>query len=142
MTPPPDAFALGFTYDPDGPHYTAEIKTRGRTVPVTVLADEPETVPAFGRAVEIVRGLDQLIDVAEERAVWGLLNIKNESWRDLEEPEVTPDEFRAALAVEGVWVHEDGSAEVYFAAGDLFWGHAVVVQFDEAGQFVEASTAG
>ena len=142
MTPPPDATALGFTYIPDGPHYAAEVETRGGTVPVTVVADEPGAAPAFGRAVEIARGLDEMIDVAEERAVWGLLDIKNESWRYPEEPEVTPDDFRAAISVEGVWVHEDGSAEIYFADGDLFWGHAIVVRFNEMGQFVEASTAG
>lgn len=142
MTPPPDATALGFAYDPDGRCYTAEGKARGLAVPVTVPAEDPEDPPAFGRAVEIVRGLGELIEVAEERAAWGLLDIKNESWRDPEEPEVTPDEFRSAIAVEGVWVHGDGSSEVYFADGDLFWGHAIVVRFDEAGQFREASTAG
>ena len=58
-------------------------------------------------------------------AVERLLTLKNDSWLDDEEDEVTAAEFSSRLRPEGVTVYQDGQFEFFYSDGDLFWGHSI-----------------
>lgn len=63
-----------------------------------------------------------------------LLHAHNESWREVDDDAPSPvlggTEFVARLTLDAVGVVRDGVVELWFDDGDLFWGHAVMVQLD------------
>jgi len=63
-----------------------------------------------------------------EFAAARLLALKNDSWRDDDEPTVTANEFAEKLDVEAVTVDADGAFEFWCRDGGLFAGHAVLVR--------------
>jgi hypothetical protein len=63
-------------------------------------------------------------------AVEELLPLKNESWRDDDEPEVTSDEFRRKMSLQSVTVYDDGTFEFSHDDGNLFWGHCIQIAGD------------
>ena len=93
-------------------------------------------------AARVAPGLDGHDRAARDGAVAALLAVKNESWREPGEPEVTAVRFREALALESVVVYADGVVELYYADGGLFWGHTVVVRLGPDGRVEEADLAG
>lgn len=56
-----------------------------------------------------------------------LLGLKNDSWLDEDEPEVSEQEFARKMALKSVSVEADGTFEFWHDDGDLFWGHSVMV---------------
>jgi hypothetical protein len=63
-------------------------------------------------------------------AVERLLPLKNESWLDEDEHEVTSDEFKGKMSLQSVTVYDDGAFEFSHDDGDLFWGHCIQVTGD------------
>ncbi|MFC7441763.1 DUF2262 domain-containing protein [Laceyella putida] len=76
----------------------------------------------------------------EEDVADHLLDIHNEAWND-EEP-ITKDTFISRMTIEAIRFWSDGTAEVYFDDGDLFWGHCILVSLNQDGQVVDADIAG
>ncbi|WP_417394473.1 DUF2262 domain-containing protein [Gimesia chilikensis] len=60
-------------------------------------------------------------------AVSKLLELKNDSWLDEDEPQVTPAEFKARMTLEAITVYDDGDFDFWHSDGDLFWGHAIQI---------------
>lgn len=85
--------------------------------------------------------LDGLRDRARQDAAKNLLAPKNETWLGDDEPPLTADAFQSRLGLEGVVV-QPGGLEIFFDDGDLFWGHTVIVAYDDDGALVEADIAG
>ena len=96
---------------------------------------------ALALAARVVANLDAVRQAAEDRAVADLLPLKNEAWLDEGEPSVPEAEFRRRLQFESVTAFADG-AELYFADGDLFWGHTVVVRMAADGRMTDADIGG
>jgi hypothetical protein len=71
-----------------------------------------------------------------------LLGLKNDLWLMAGEDEVTADEFKHRLQLEAITCRLDGSAEVCFLDGDLFWGHAIIVTTDPELRLKDAEIAG
>lgn len=63
-------------------------------------------------------------------AVAKLLNIKNESWLDEEETELSADQFKARMKLDSITVYPDGTFEFWWDDGDLFLGHMITVSGD------------
>ena len=72
------------------------------------------------------RWAERIADYAVEH----LLPIKNDSWLDEEEAELTPQEFRSRMDLESITVRPDGSFNFWHDDGDLFWGHWIQVSGD------------
>lgn len=84
-------------------------------------------------------------DKIKKYAAKELLELANEWLQDEEEPEYeeyTSDIFVNKLTFESVEVNEDGSFEVYYKDGGIFWGHCIIVSGNINGEFKEASIAG
>jgi hypothetical protein len=60
-------------------------------------------------------------------AVEELLPLKNDSWLDEGEAQLTPDEFEDRMTLESITVNADGSFDFWHNDGDLFWGHSIQI---------------
>ena len=103
---------------------------------VEVTVDYPGYVASDQLSAEgelYVRHLLESIPRAKEFAAADLLETYNQSWRSPGEPELTRDQFCEALHLTAVQVlDEPGAASVLFSDGDMFSGHTVVVDFEDA----------
>lgn len=77
-----------------------------------------------------------------EFAATHLLALKNDSWRDDDEPALTAAEFAEKLDLEAVTVDADGGFEFWCSDGDLFSGHSVLVHGTLDGGLQGAEIAG
>lgn len=97
-------------------------------------ASTPRAPAIFGAALRAAHLLWQ------DQATWNarvldcsaaeLLPIKNESWLEGDEAELTADQFRGRLVLQSVVLSADGSFEYCYGDGDLFWGHAIEISGD------------
>jgi hypothetical protein len=60
-------------------------------------------------------------------AVQELLPLKNESWLNEDEAELSPDEFKDRMTLESITVYPSGSFDFWHNDGDLFWGHSIQI---------------
>jgi hypothetical protein len=77
----------------------------------------------------------------KEYAAVRLLPLKNESWLDEDEDEVTARVFCERMVLESVTVHA-ADLEFYFRDGDLFWGHTILVSATHDGELIDAEICG
>jgi len=61
-------------------------------------------------------------------AVQELLPVKNEGWLEVDEAELSPDEFKERMMLESISVQPDGTFEFWHDDGDLFWGHSIQIR--------------
>jgi hypothetical protein len=62
-----------------------------------------------------------------EYAVEQLLPLKNDSWRDEDEEEMSAADFLSKMSLESISLDEDGGLTFWHNDGDLFWGHAIQI---------------
>ena len=60
-------------------------------------------------------------------AAKGLLQLKNDTWLDEDEQELTEEDFANRMTLESISVKSDGTFEFWHDDGDLFLGHAIMV---------------
>ncbi len=63
----------------------------------------------------------------DQYAVRELLDLKNGTWLEEGEAELTADQFIARMKLESIMISSDGKFEFWHDDGDLFWGHAIQV---------------
>lgn len=90
--------------------------------------NEPENV--IERAVAVVGQIKQYIRVTQQCAVKGLLNIKNDTWREGGDDLVSRADFIKALVLDSVAIYENGNVNFWFDDGGLFSDHAIRVSLD------------
>ncbi len=108
--------------------YTAKTVWNGHSVKLNCSVEAPDDLD---EALQIARSLwrdqDGWKQRIEDFAVAELLPLKNDNWLDEDEAEVTADQFRSRMTLEAVTVYPDGSFEFWHNDGDLFWGHAILI---------------
>jgi len=75
----------------------------------------------------------------ENRMIDEMIILKNESWLEEEEKEISKEEFQKEINLYAINTYEDGSVELYYKANDLFWGHEIQTSADNK-QNYESST--
>lgn len=74
-----------------------------------------------------------------------MLELANEWLKDDDDAkvdEITKDMFIRLMEFESMSVHQDGSFEMYFSDGDMFWGHCIIVEGNVNAEFDSAYIAG
>lgn len=71
-----------------------------------------------------------------------LLELKNDSWLEDDEDEVTKENFIAALELCDIVFDLEGDFTFWFYDGDLFWGHSIIVEGNVDGILHSAYIAG
>lgn len=87
---------------------------------------------------KIEKLIPQLGDI-ENKMIEEMLALKNQSWLEEGDNELSIEEFQKDIKLYGINTYEDGSAALYYKANDLFWGHEIQTSIDN-GQNYESST--
>jgi len=114
-----------------------ELSGSFRSAPDTVL--EEITKEKMPKTVTI-KNLD-FIKKAKEYSAHKLLELKNDSWLEEDEKEVTEKEFKERIKFAGLHIFSE-SANFYFDDDDLFWGHTIEVTVNQKLEFTNADIAG
>ena len=114
--------------------------TPGHTVSVFVSPnDEPSEIVLEQAWLAFVRV--QRDEVFFRRAAAdNLLALHNEEWNDGQP--IDGDTFAARMTMTQFASYYDGSAEISYADGDLFWGHTIIVSVNRDGSVQGASING
>ncbi len=75
-----------------------------------------------------------------EMAADALLPLHNDVWN--EGPPIDRAAFVRRMTLEGLSVYSDGSVELDYNDGDLFWGHTITVSLHADGTFEDATIQG
>ena len=134
---------MELVYDERAKGFQARIEVAGAACDLTLLDfGEGGTDAATALAVRIEAFLNASLDATKGYAADSLLELKNETWRDEDEPPLDAAAFVGRLTLEGVNAFSNGTFEVYFDDGDLFWGHSVRVDVDASLAFERAELVG
>ena len=85
--------------------------------------------------------LTDFIKKAKEYSAHKLLELKNDSWLEEDEKEVTEKEFKERIKFAGLHIFSE-SANFYFDDDDLFWGHTIEVTVNQKLEFTNADITG
>lgn len=123
--------------------WETEQQWAGEPVTLSLSPTEDGDVGAASEAAEALwRSQPDWDRSLRARAIDELLELKNESWRDEGEAEVTVEEFGRRMKPESVTVYADGDFEFWFGDDGLFLGHSIVVRGRLAGGATDADIAG
>ena len=117
-----------FTLDRRVNWYEAKPDWCGGSIRLTIVAGVPEEME---KALAVARRLWAAQEEWQLRitncATRELLGLKNDTWLDEDEPEVSAQEFARRMVLESISVQADGTFEFWYDDGDLFWGHSIMV---------------
>jgi hypothetical protein len=123
-----DASFGEFTLERGLDWFTGQSVWNGNLVSLNLAATEPaEVEEALGTARSLWRSQDVWDRRVGDYAVRELLPLKNDSWLEENEAELTAEQFKARMRLEAITVHPDGSFTFWHNDGDLFWGHSVQI---------------
>ena len=95
------------------------------TISFIVDLDESEVLRVVEDAKKLCKNLYSWIEKAKEYAVDELLDLKNDSWLEEEEEELTPEEFKSRMFLETISFYDDGDFDFWHNDGGLFRGHSI-----------------
>ncbi|MCU0497721.1 MAG: DUF2262 domain-containing protein [Anaerolineae bacterium] len=111
--------------------YETRIQLHNATLNLNVVKGENEDFTALNQRIHTaVTWVDQQYDQILQFCVDQLLALKNQEWVNGSEERVTEQMFKLAMELEVLTLLEDGSLGIAFGAGELFWGHNIVVDID------------
>ena len=116
------------TYDEELEWWKGLVPGTAPSVVVYVSGDDDgDPASALATGEEVCRQFPEWCGRVRAYAAATLLQLKNDSWLEEDEDEVTPEEFQSRMQLEAVTFHPDGEFEFMHADGELFWGHAIQV---------------
>lgn len=108
--------------------FEGEAVWNGEAIRVTFPVEEGESI---GDALDVAERLwlDQgpWKKRIDDFAVQELLELKNGTWLEEGESELTASEFISRMKLDSIQVFPDGQFEFWHNDGDLFWGHSIQV---------------
>jgi hypothetical protein len=129
------------TWNPDSNWWEGHIQLYGLSdveINIYVPDEDDRIISDLSRhAFGIVSQSETLM---RQKACDDLLETHNESWND--DAPIDAATFMRRIVLESIVFYDDGSAEIYFADDDLFWGHVIIVSLSEDGEFTGAEIAG
>ena len=130
-----------FRFDERIDTFEAEADWLGTPVKLS-LGTNAEGETAVAEARRVFADAGRYDSGARHAAVAELLPLKNEGWLEDGEPPLTAQQFSARMRLETVAVEPGPYVQLYFDDGDLFFGHTIIVTFDEANGETWAEIAG
>ena len=121
----------------------ARLQVDGNDVTITACYfSEEQEAAAIALANKTLQWLVTGLEKAKQFAATELVPVKNLSWLDENEPEITESQFISRIKLTGIYVYGDENFELFFDDNGMFAAHIIIVTFDENFQFGEASLAG
>ena len=129
-------------YDETLGWFEGSILMNGERVAIQLSAEsDAELAPLLERASVEIPALASRIGQAKSFAAQSLIALKNGEWSDAAGP-VSEEKFASVLCKASVTLYPDCTTEFVFQDGGLFFGHSVLVSFNEAEGFTDAFIAG
>lgn len=111
--------------------YRCEVRVAGVSFDLSLNPDDgTDASGALSRAKQVVEDFDRYRKMAADYAVDGLLDLKNDTWLEDGEKELSADEFKAKMVLKAITVEADGDVTFWHHDGGLFWGHSIQVCID------------
>ena len=104
-----------FQYDSKRSWYESKLEINGRFTGVYVCDEDTKDIEILKDRLN--KGIDWIENNYEKILNYcadNLLELKNESWLDLKEEEVTKQEFKEKLQLESIEIWDDGKLEISF----------------------------
>lgn len=109
--------------------FEKEIDWLGEKINLSFDKGEPEEMEScLKTAKDLLSSQKEWDAKVRNRAVEDLLELKNDSWLDDDQEDVTAEEFSAVIGPDSLSVMPDGEFEFWFHDGDLFWGHSIRIE--------------
>jgi len=124
-------------YDAQLREWRGEAQWGGAKVALSIPAAEAVEDARFDAAAAALARLDA--DSIRSFVADELLDLYNETWSEADD--ISAQSFIARISPSAIEINEDG-VNVFFAAGDLFHDHSILVTIDEDGELVEAKLVG
>jgi hypothetical protein len=125
--------------------FEGEVTYSGRSVQLSIPAVQNASeidAGALSAAIQLVANLPQVDRAAKHFAASRLTQMKNDSWLEEDENEVSEREFQQRLVLAAIEAEAEGSISLFYDDGNLFFGHDVDVRGVVTGEFHEASISG
>jgi hypothetical protein len=109
--------------------FEAEVQWNRKTVELHLMPGvDGSLVDALKTAERLWADQATWIQKVEEFAVERLLPLKNDSWLEEDERELTPADFKKRMKLQSITVSGAGQFDFWHNDGDLFCGHAIEVR--------------
>lgn len=133
-------------------HFSGEVDWPSGPVHVSLDVDPDASEGAETCAAALARLTAYAADAAGTDARWRayaaatLTDLAND-WQDQADDDaapgpITPEAFVERIRLSELAVESDGSATPFYADGDLFWGHVILVEVEPDGSMTDAYIAG
>jgi hypothetical protein len=125
--------------------YVGQVKFQNLSIDISVETDEDGVIePVLEKISHFIDRLENYAEAAKNYAADRLLELKNNTWLDLDNNEqpLTSSKFTASMLLDAIFISWDGSVSFYHQDGNLFWGHWILVEMDVSTQFLHAEIAG
>lgn len=117
------------TFDPELDKYEADVVWHGSPLRLTLYAvEDMELENALKVAEQLWEDQDEWNQRVEAYTVEKLLNLKNTTWLEDDEEEVSPEIFKSRIRLETITVSPKGFLGFWYDEGDLFFGHVIHVE--------------
>lgn len=114
--------------DRKGGHYEGNVQWCGIAVRLNLsCSDLTNPTIAISAAESFFRAQEVWSKRVKEFAVERLLELKNDSWLEDDEEELSRDDFISHMSLKEISVVENGDFDLWHDDGDLFWGHTILV---------------
>jgi hypothetical protein len=112
--------------------FEREVEYLGSSVELSIHDDDDDDLRyTFNERLEIAKTLMKDIEkwslLAKEFAALKLIELKNSFWLGEGESAVNKDEFISRLKISSITIYIDGSFDITFTDGNLFFGHLISV---------------
>lgn len=139
-----DDFFGAINYDREYSCYCCELACGAEKITISFIIDleDSEINRVIDDAKKLCKNLVNWIEKAREYAVDELLDLKNESWLEEDEAEITPEEFKGRMRLETISFYDDGDFDFWHNDGGLFWGHSIQLSGNIKRGFSDADIPG
>jgi hypothetical protein len=138
-----DATLGRLEYDRKYGWYAGRVVWCEQAVEVSLSCTRPDdTTAVLAAATRLFTEQEQWHRRIQAYTVEQLLPLKNDSWLDADEAEMSADEFLSKMRLESISVDESGDFTFWHDDGNLFWGHAIQISGDFTEGLTQADNAG
>jgi hypothetical protein len=119
--------------------YCGMVRRNGTDLAVSFSNVDEET---FNKNLVSTMEIILKIEILEKHMIKKMLKLKNDSWLEKGQKRITASDFLRQVNPYALNTYADGTVELYYKAGDLFWGHEIVTSIDSEGIFKDATITG
>lgn len=112
----------------------------GQSINVSISPEDTDPSIVFQRVRHTMSAILEVEVNLRRTKADKLLNLYNTTWND--GLAINQEEFINRITLDAIAFSPDGSANLYYSDGDLFWGHTIITAIDTNGCFQDTMLTG